>query len=96
VDTAITINQSEEEYKRQIVRLYVDRCRGGKKGCVIEGDQAFDVGQFIFNDREIEVKDLFREKIITNDIKDVKINKVIDEKDKDEGKEVRKGAVKMW
>jgi KaiC/GvpD/RAD55 family RecA-like ATPase len=96
VDTAITINQSEEEYKRQIVRLYIDRCRGGKKGCMIEGDQMFDVGQFIFNDREIEIKDVFREKIIMDGIKDAKINTVIDEKDKDGGEGVRKGAVKMW
>lgn len=56
VDTVITINQTEEEYKKGIVRLYVDKHRGSERGFTIEGDQALDIGQFIMNARELVIK----------------------------------------
>lgn len=54
VDTVITLNQTEEEYKNGIIRLFVDKHRGSEKGCMIEGEQCLKRGQFIMNAKEVE------------------------------------------
>jgi KaiC/GvpD/RAD55 family RecA-like ATPase len=88
VDTVITINQSEEELKRHIVRLYVDKSRGGERGCIIEGRQAFDIGQFIFDDREVDLKEVFGSSDIAKAVEEQK-GKEMDSISKHEKRAIR-------
>lgn len=54
VDTVISLNQTEKEYKEGVIRLYVDKSRFANKGLLIEADQALEIGQFILNPRLVE------------------------------------------
>lgn len=63
VDTVWTINQTEEEKKKGVVRIYVDKVRiFGKSGMLIEGDQNLAIGQFLLNARKIDFEDLKEKK----------------------------------
>ena len=48
-DTRISLNQTEEEYKRGLLRMYLAGARGSSKHLLVELVQCLEIGQFVLD-----------------------------------------------